>query len=91
VISSDQIEARYILTTSLMQRLIDYKLKTKKGIKFSFVDNKLYCAIPNYIDLFEPALLEPFHFDFLKFTYQPIKLYTDLVEDLNLNLRIWKR
>lgn len=91
VLSTDQVESRYILTPSLMQRLLDYKRKTKKKISFSFVDNHLYCAIPNYTDLFEPALFEPFNLYFIKKSYNPIKLYTDLVEDLNLNLRIWTK
>ena len=91
VLSTDQVEARYILTPGLMKRLLDYKRKTKKGISFSFVDNHLYCAIPNYINLFEPAIFEPFDFDFIKRNYNPLKLYTDLVEDLNLNLRIWSK
>lgn len=91
VLSADQVEARYILSPSLMQRILDYKRKTKKGISFSFVDNHLYCAIPNYIDLFETTLFEPFDLPFIKKNYNPLKLYTDLVEDLNLNLRIWSK
>jgi hypothetical protein len=91
VLSTDQVEARYILTTSFMQRIMDYKRKTKEGISFSFVDNKLYCAIPEYVNLFEPALFEPFDFDFIKKTYSPLKLYTGLVDDLHLNLRIWSK
>jgi hypothetical protein len=91
VLSTDQVEARYILTTSLMQRILDYKKKTRKGISFSFVDNRLYCAIPNYLNHFEPALFEPYDFEFIKRNYYPIKLYTDLVDDLNLNLRIWSK
>ncbi len=91
VLSTDQVEARYILTTNLMQRILDYKKKTKKGIAFSFVENRLYCAIPEYLDLFEPALFEPFDFGFIKNTYDPLKLYTDLVDDLHLNIRIWSK
>lgn len=91
VLSSDQVEARYILTPSLMQRILNYKKKTKKNISFSFVDNRLYCSIPNYINLFEPALFEPFEFEFLKRNYNPLKLYTDIVDDLNLNIRIWSK
>ncbi|QQS50296.1 MAG: DUF3137 domain-containing protein [Bacteroidota bacterium] len=91
VLSSDQVEARYILTPSLMKRLLDYKRKTRKKLSFSFVDNRLYCAIPNFTNLFEPALFEPFDLDFIKKNYNPIMLYTGLVEDLNLNLRIWSK
>jgi hypothetical protein len=89
VLGNDQVGARYILTPGLMQRILDYKRKTKKGISFSFIENRLYCAIPNYLDLFEPALFEPFNFDFIKKTFIPLNLYTDLVDDLNLNLKIW--
>ena len=91
VLSSDQVEARYILTPSLMLRIMNYRRKIKKGISFSFVDDRLYCAIPNYINLFEPALFEHFDFEFIKRNYLPLKLYTDLVEDLNLNNQIWSK
>jgi len=91
VFSSDQVDARYILTPSLMQRILDYKRKTKEGISFSFIDNKLYCAIPEYVNLFEPAIFEPFDFEFIKKNYNPLKLYTGLVDDLHLNVRIWSK
>lgn len=90
VLSNDQVESRYLLTTSMMQRLLEYKQKTKKHISFSFTRNLLNCAVPNYVNLFEPALFESFFdFAFLRKSYDAIKLYTDIVEDLNLNVRIW--
>jgi len=91
VYSSDQVESRYILTPSLMQRILEYKRKTKKNISFSFVDNRLYCAIPQSTNLFEPKLFKPFNFEFVMENYAPLKLYTDLVDDLNLNLQIWSK
>jgi hypothetical protein len=91
VTSNDQVEARYILTPALMQRILDYTRKIKKTASFSFVDNHLYCAIPSYKNFFEPALFEPFDLDLIKRNYEPLKLYTDIVNDLNLNLRIWSK
>ncbi|MGE0088561.1 MAG: DUF3137 domain-containing protein [Bacteroidales bacterium] len=91
IYGTDQVEARYILTPSLMQRILDYKIKTDKNISLSFVDNRLYCAIPKYSNHFEPAIFRSFNFEFIKYTIAPLKLYTDLVEDLNLNLRIWSK
>lgn len=88
--SNDQVESRYILTTSMMQRMLDYKLKTGKTLAFSFTGNLLNCAIPSKINLFEPALFESFfEFEFLRKSYDALKLYTDIVDDLNLNVRIW--
>lgn len=92
VYGTDQIESRYILSPSLMERLIEYKTKTKKGISFSFTDNRMYCLIPNYTNLFEPVLFETFlNFEFILKNYKPLKLYTDIVDNLNLNLRIWSK
>ncbi len=91
VYSSDQVEARYILTPSLMQRILKYYRKTNNRISFSFIDNRLYCAIPQHSNLFEPTLFKPFNYEFVMGNYTPLKLYTDIVEDLNLNLRIWSK
>ena len=54
VYSSDQVEARYLVTTAFMERL--YNLKTafgSKNIKCSFYSNKLMIAISTKKDLFE--------------------------------------
>jgi len=47
VYSDDQIEARYILSPSLMERILDFRNSTNKLIKISFVKNKLYMTIQN--------------------------------------------
>lgn len=91
VLSSDQIEARYILTTSLMQRILDYKEKINKKISLSFVDNRLYCAIPDQINPFMPESFEEINFNYINTIYEHIKAYTDLIEDLHLNVRIWNK
>lgn len=91
VLSSDQMEARYILSTSMMKLLQEYRKKTGRPVSFSFTGNLMHCAVPNYTNLFEPALFESFlEFDFFSKSYKALKLYTDIVEDLHLNVRIWK-
>ena len=92
VYGTDQIEARYILSTSLMSRMLAYKNKIKRDLSFSFVNEKMFCAIPNYVNLFEPAIFESF-FDFAYFqkSYDALMLYNEIVDDLNLNLRIWSK
>jgi hypothetical protein len=90
VYGKDQIESRYILSTSLMQRIMNFKRKTGKDLSMSFVNNHIYIAIPYSKNLFEPRVfktiidLEP-----IQEYYEDIKLMVDVVEDLNLNLRIW--
>ncbi|MHC4989207.1 MAG: DUF3137 domain-containing protein, partial [Planctomycetota bacterium] len=54
VYGSDQIEARYILSTSLMRRILDFKNKTGTKIYLSFTGSKVYVAVPMTKNMFEP-------------------------------------
>ncbi len=92
VYGSDQIEARYILSTSLMARIMAFKQKTDKRIHISMVGSHVFVAIPYEKNLFEPRLFT----SLLRF--QPIAEYMadlqlgmGIVEDLNLNTRIWSK
>lgn len=54
VYSSDQIEARYLLTTAFMERMLKLTgLYDGKNIQFSFKDNQLLLAISTKQDMFE--------------------------------------
>ena len=58
VFSSNQIEARYLLTTAFMERILKVKdCFNGKKIQFSFFDNKLLITIHTTKDMFEPASL----------------------------------
>ena len=90
VYGSDQIESRYILSTSLMKRIVDYKEEKDKNIYISFVNNKIYVAISCNKDLFEPKTFESLLvFNLIKEYYEDLCLAVDIIEDLNLNTRIW--
>lgn len=91
VYGQDQVEARYILSTSLMQRITAFQDRAqKKDIRLSFSDNKLYVAIAFDRELFEPTLMESMlDFSRIKEYYEHMKLMIDIVEMLNLNTRIW--
>lgn len=58
VYSDDQIEARYLMTSAFMERMLRLRdLFGGKSIQFSFKDNYLLLAIPNDQNLFETASL----------------------------------
>ncbi|WP_448574392.1 DUF3137 domain-containing protein [Trichothermofontia sp.] len=95
IYSTDQIEARYILSTSLMQRLVEFHDRVGKPLALSFIDSKLHLAIPNNKNLFEPPSI---WFGSALMTQQEVQTYFDdiklaaaIVEDLNLNRRIWTK
>ena len=92
VYGQDQVEARYILSTALMKRILDFRNKTKRDISLSFVNSSVFVAVPVNKDLFEPRIFRTvMNFDFLKEYYEYISITTELVEDLNLNTRIWNK
>lgn len=58
VYATDQIEARFLLSTAFMERILSVqKAFEGRKIQFSFFENKLLLAINTSIDMFEPASL----------------------------------
>ncbi len=92
IYGDDQVEGRYILSTSLMQRILNFRRKTKSLIYLSFVDSKLYVAVSIARDLFEARLWKTIlNYDYIKSNLDYFLLFTGIVEDLNLNRRIWTK
>jgi hypothetical protein len=92
VYGDDQVEARYILSTSLMKRIVDFKKKSNRVIHLSFVGSKIYVAISYTKNLFEPRVFKTI-LDFapIQEYFEDLTLTVGLVEDLNLNTRIWSK
>jgi heme/copper-type cytochrome/quinol oxidase subunit 4 len=92
VYSNDQIESRYILSTSLMQRILNFKKKANSHIMMSFVNSQIYIAIPLRGKLFEPKIFGKLLDEkTLKQYFEHLEITLSSVEELNLNLRIWSK
>ena len=92
VYGTDQIEARYILSTSLMARIVEFRKKTGKDIYISFLHSKVAVAIPYTRQLFEPRLFRTLlDYGVICEYFDDIQLAVGIVEDLNLNTRIWSK
>lgn len=92
VYGDDQVEARYILSTSMMRRILELKNKFDCGIYLSFLHSKVYIAIYSNKDMLEPRLSQSLlEADALKRFYDEINICLDIVEQLNLNTRIWSK
>jgi len=92
VYATDQIEARYILSHTLMKRLLDFKKRSGKNIFVSFNSNDITLAIAYNKDLFEPSI---FH-SLLKYKIameyvQTLHLAIGIVEELKLNTKLWSK
>lgn len=93
VYSSDQVECRYILTPSLMQRILNFrKAHPRRAFFISFVNDSVYVAISFSKSLFEPNLFKPMNdFGQIKEYYEDLHLAVSIVEEFNLNTRIWTK
>ena len=90
VYGEDQVEARYILSTSLMRRIVEFRTRTQKEMRLSFSASKLHVAIPFENELFEPKIMQSLlNIAHVQEYYNDLKLAIDIVDDLNLNTRIW--
>lgn len=92
VYSSDQVEARYLLSPSMMERIIALDNKFGGDIVISFFRSNVFIAISNSRNHFEASLWRKVsHTDTLLEEYHTILALTAIVEDLNLNTRIWTK
>lgn len=90
VYAADQIEARYILTPSTMERILKFKASTNQPILFAFNNSKLYIGIATGKDFFAPKIFKSlFDTDATKEYAHNISFAINIIDDLKLNERLW--
>lgn len=91
VYGTDQVEARYILTPALMERIMDFKKKSG-NIGLSFLHSRVYLAISVSKNLFEPPFFQSMlRYELVEDYFNYLILSVNIVEDLDLNTRIWSK
>ena len=92
VYSSDQIEARYILSHSMMEKLLSFKNKSAHPIYVSFTGTHIYMAINYGKDLFEPSVFHSLLDYKVAMEYvKTLHLAIGIVEELKLNQKLWSK
>ncbi len=92
VYSTDEQECRYILSFSLMERLLSLKTKLNYRFSLSFLQNHLYMAISTRKNLFEPTVFGKILTEKdVQELLTMIDAMTQIIEELNLNTRIWTK
>ncbi|SDC99737.1 DUF3137 domain-containing protein [Williamwhitmania taraxaci] len=89
--SNDEIEARYLLSYSFMERLLNLKYQLDKcKINVAFSNNKVAILLYNK-QIFEPSLSKSVKEDriFIRFQKETVTILK-IVDALRLNERIWK-
>ena len=89
---ADQVEARYILTPSMMEKILKLNAQSRDTISLSFIYTKMYIAFPIDRNCFEApifkTLLNP---NLLNEDVATIKFMYDVVREMDLNTRIWNK
>ncbi|MDE7074733.1 MAG: DUF3137 domain-containing protein [Odoribacter sp.] len=92
VFSTDQVEARYILTPNLMERLLELDARFPGKITVSFRDSSVIIAIPDSTNHFEAGIWKCLlKSNKLEREFGTLVSLFRIVHDLNLNLRIWTK
>lgn len=92
VYGTHQIEARYILTHTMMQRLLDFKKRSKVPLYISFVNNQICLALEYNKDLFEPTIFSSLlEYSLVKEYISTLQLAIGIIEELKLNEKLWSK
>lgn len=88
---TDQVEARYILSTSLMRRIIDYRKKVKRKVYISFKDSLMYIGISGNFSFKTSLFSSVKNYSRLTEIYDILSMIISIVEEFSLNTRIWSK
>lgn len=92
VYGSDQIEARYILTPTMMEAMVNLAKKFEDDIYFSFIGSRVYIAIEFFEDLFEPMIFSSgVNFEDMEQMNNEFSIIQTIISEMNLNTRIWTK
>ena len=92
VYSTDQIEARYILTHTLMEKLLLFLKKSQHPLSISFAGTSIHMAIEYNKDLFEPSIFRSLLEYKIAMEYvKTLHLAIGIVEELKLNQKLWSK
>jgi hypothetical protein len=92
VYTTDQVEARYILSTSMLENIMNLKKRFNSTIHIAFLNSCVYIAISWNKKFLEPNLKHSLLDESTIHQYlDDIWLCLEIIEDLNLNTRIWTK
>ncbi len=91
VYSTNQVEARYALTPSMMEKLTLLKKKINKPIMVSFKSDKVNVAISNTNGFFGVDKSVTMDDELLEHFYNQLVALSSIVEELNINNNLWNK
>ena len=92
VYSTDEVEARYILSTAMLRRILDLRERFGDDVRLAFKDSCLSLALPYRNTYLEPDTGKPATDPHqINGMLLELKCFLDTIEELDLNTRIWSK
>lgn len=88
--ATNQHDAFYVLTPTLMENIKKLEQRFPGRIFFSFIESQLHIAINQSKDSFEPPIFSPIDDSFINEMVADIKIIQEIVNELRLNRKIFK-
>ena len=89
--ASDEVEARYILTPGMMERIVALQERTGRAVYLAFAHNRAYLGVHYGRALFEPDIRETTAVDAIHEMAANFALAEGVVQELDLNTRLWTK
>ena len=96
VSTTDEQQAFYVLSTSLIEKLTQLHAHVRQTIHerhmvVYFAGHQIIILIPTLRDRFEPGMLRPLTINSIRDDFFTLNIMLTLVDELNLNTRIWTK
>lgn len=92
VYATDEVEARYVLSTAMMRRLLEMQKRFGKDVRIAFKDSCLILAVPYSQPFLEPSTKLPATDEGQVLSMlNDIRYFLETIEELDLNTRIWTK
>ncbi|MBP2080085.1 DUF3137 domain-containing protein [Oceanobacillus polygoni] len=88
--TTNEFEARYILSPNLMEDLVAFRKRNRNPIDIAFRKRFISLFLYNKKDYFEPSIYNSMKKQ-SKIAYDDLILFFRIINDLNLNTRIWSK
>lgn len=75
-----------------MERIVQFKRKTNTHVFIAFIGSKVVVAVPMSHEMFEPEMYNSLvYFKIIQEYYEDLSFAIDIINDLDLNTRIWSK
>jgi hypothetical protein len=92
VYGTDQTESRYILSHSMMERIVAFRKKVGHEVSLSFVGGELFIAVHYNKDTLEPAIYTSLlDYKIAREYIETLFFAMGIVEELKLNRKLWSK